>query len=300
MGRFSPLFYGKKDQQLPFTDSDGLYDFPSSDGKGNYLLVNNRKTTSGKRKERKSSKSGNWKLFFFNLIFFFSIYSFSSCRVYCDGWRTRFRRRRWRSYNTTNLIKLSPTQGPSTSPNRGGASTTLTLVAGGSQHHNQHNQQLDVPGKEHGHRPHSPPKHSGSRKSPKRRPIQRHNIASSSSSTESLVPSPAKEQLPGRGLGKCELNARLRMKSTLLQCLIMWSVFRHCFMSLFRRLRRHLSHKDNLPHVQQRQHTDHLRLWRRDWRGRSLISEMWRLFAEIRRLIRKGTPSKIDQTLVII
>lgn len=59
MGRFSPLFYGKKDQQLPFTDSDGLYDFPSSDGKGNYLLVNNRKTTSGKRKERKSSKSGN-------------------------------------------------------------------------------------------------------------------------------------------------------------------------------------------------------------------------------------------------
>lgn len=61
MGRFSPLFYGKKDQQLPFTDSDGLYDFPSSDGKGNYLLVNSRKTTSSRRKERKSSKSGNWK-----------------------------------------------------------------------------------------------------------------------------------------------------------------------------------------------------------------------------------------------
>lgn len=59
MGRFSPLFYGKKDQQLPFTDSDGLYDFPSSDGKGNYLLVNSRKTTSSRRKERKSSKSGN-------------------------------------------------------------------------------------------------------------------------------------------------------------------------------------------------------------------------------------------------
>ncbi|ERL91607.1 hypothetical protein D910_08937 [Dendroctonus ponderosae] len=31
MGRFSPLFYGKNKDLLPFTDSDGLYDFPSSD-----------------------------------------------------------------------------------------------------------------------------------------------------------------------------------------------------------------------------------------------------------------------------
>uniref|UniRef100_A0A1B0EZZ6 Uncharacterized protein n=1 Tax=Phlebotomus papatasi TaxID=29031 RepID=A0A1B0EZZ6_PHLPP len=54
MGRFSPLFYGKKDQQLPFTDSDGLYDFPSSDGKGNTMTTNHRKNT-GKRRERKSS-----------------------------------------------------------------------------------------------------------------------------------------------------------------------------------------------------------------------------------------------------
>ncbi|XP_050099213.1 uncharacterized protein LOC126579711 [Anopheles aquasalis] len=34
LDRFSTAFYGRKDQQLPFTDSDGLYDFPSSDGKG--------------------------------------------------------------------------------------------------------------------------------------------------------------------------------------------------------------------------------------------------------------------------
>lgn len=57
MGRFSPLFYGKKDNQLPFTDSDGLYDFPSSDGKGNNL-IHQRK--SSKRRERKSSRSGRF------------------------------------------------------------------------------------------------------------------------------------------------------------------------------------------------------------------------------------------------
>lgn len=31
MGRFSPLFYGRNKDLLPFTDSDGLYDFPSTD-----------------------------------------------------------------------------------------------------------------------------------------------------------------------------------------------------------------------------------------------------------------------------
>lgn len=46
MTRFSLQFYGKKDQQLPFTDSDGLYDFPSSDGKGGL-------THPRKRRERK-------------------------------------------------------------------------------------------------------------------------------------------------------------------------------------------------------------------------------------------------------
>lgn len=59
IGRFSPQFYGKKDQQLPFTDSDGLYDFPSSDGKGSGATVQHRKST-GRRRERKSSKSSKF------------------------------------------------------------------------------------------------------------------------------------------------------------------------------------------------------------------------------------------------
>lgn len=57
MGRFSPQFYGKKDQRLPFTDSDGLYDFPSSDGKGGTCDLGQHRKTTGKRRERKSSKS---------------------------------------------------------------------------------------------------------------------------------------------------------------------------------------------------------------------------------------------------
>lgn len=57
IGRFSPLFYGKKDHQLPFTDSDGLYDFPSSDGKS-YNTTHHSKKSSMKRKERKSSRAG--------------------------------------------------------------------------------------------------------------------------------------------------------------------------------------------------------------------------------------------------
>ncbi|KAL5276304.1 hypothetical protein ACFFRR_001878 [Megaselia abdita] len=56
LGRFSPHFYGRKDQ-LPFTDSDGLYDFPSSDGKGAAPYSHQRRSSSKKR-ERKSSKSG--------------------------------------------------------------------------------------------------------------------------------------------------------------------------------------------------------------------------------------------------
>ncbi|XP_073829879.1 uncharacterized protein isoform X3 [Musca autumnalis] len=54
IGRFSPHFYGRKDQ-LPFTDSDGLYDFPSSDGKGTSAQSFQRRSSSKKR-ERKSSK----------------------------------------------------------------------------------------------------------------------------------------------------------------------------------------------------------------------------------------------------
>lgn len=57
MGRFSPQFYGKKDQRLPFTDSDGLYDFPSSDGKGGTSDLSQHRKSTGKRRERRSSKT---------------------------------------------------------------------------------------------------------------------------------------------------------------------------------------------------------------------------------------------------
>ncbi|XP_046801594.1 uncharacterized protein LOC111685989 isoform X3 [Lucilia cuprina] len=56
IGRFSPHFYGRKDQ-LPFTDSDGLYDFPSSDGKGTSVhTFSHQRRSSSKKRERKSSK----------------------------------------------------------------------------------------------------------------------------------------------------------------------------------------------------------------------------------------------------
>lgn len=81
IGRFSPQFYGKRDIQLPFTDSDGLYDFPSSDGKGGASTVHHRKST-GKRRERKSSKSsnknGNHDHTFFLLLKFYPILSILS------------------------------------------------------------------------------------------------------------------------------------------------------------------------------------------------------------------------------
>ncbi|ETN63746.1 hypothetical protein AND_004532 [Anopheles darlingi] len=69
LDRFSAAFYGRKDQQLPFTDSDGLYDFPSSDGKGSCtgtgtstglgggsgvaVTLTHRKCAVGRRKERR-------------------------------------------------------------------------------------------------------------------------------------------------------------------------------------------------------------------------------------------------------
>ncbi|XP_053678642.1 uncharacterized protein LOC128729018 [Anopheles nili] len=58
MERFSPMFYGKKDQHLPFTDSDGLYDFPSSDGKsaGCAIITTHRKCV-GRRKDRRVARS---------------------------------------------------------------------------------------------------------------------------------------------------------------------------------------------------------------------------------------------------
>lgn len=60
MGKFSSLFFGKTEQQLPFTDSDGLYDFPSSDGKGGIAATQHKKSSSGRRRERKSSRAGNY------------------------------------------------------------------------------------------------------------------------------------------------------------------------------------------------------------------------------------------------
>lgn len=62
MAQFSPQFYGKKDQQLPFTDSDGLYDFPSSDGKGGTSALSQHRKSTGKRRERRSSKTCKMKL----------------------------------------------------------------------------------------------------------------------------------------------------------------------------------------------------------------------------------------------
>lgn len=61
VARFSPSFYGSK--SFPFTDSDELYDFPSSDGKAGSTLSTQLKKCAEKRKERKNSKS--CKIFYF-------------------------------------------------------------------------------------------------------------------------------------------------------------------------------------------------------------------------------------------
>lgn len=58
MSTFSPQFYNRKDQTLPFTDSDGLYDFPSSDGRGNTIKMHHVKKSSVKRRDRKLSRGG--------------------------------------------------------------------------------------------------------------------------------------------------------------------------------------------------------------------------------------------------
>lgn len=62
LGRFSPHFYNKHKDFLPFTDSDGLYDFPSSDcAPQNKVSVvstmqQHRKST-GRKREKKSARS---------------------------------------------------------------------------------------------------------------------------------------------------------------------------------------------------------------------------------------------------
>ncbi|CAG9761695.1 unnamed protein product [Ceutorhynchus assimilis] len=54
MGRFSPLFYGKNKDLLPFTDSDGLYDFPSSD-KVNVATYQHKKV--GRKREKRALRA---------------------------------------------------------------------------------------------------------------------------------------------------------------------------------------------------------------------------------------------------
>ncbi|KAL0270830.1 UNVERIFIED_CONTAM: hypothetical protein PYX00_008110 [Menopon gallinae] len=67
LGRFSPMFYSKtKNDPLPFTDSDGLYDFPSSDcipsnNKGVQAGVSSHRKSTGRRRERRSSYRGGSK-----------------------------------------------------------------------------------------------------------------------------------------------------------------------------------------------------------------------------------------------
>lgn len=60
--RFSPQFYNnRKEQILPFTDSDGLYDFPSSDGKGHSTNEPSTcKRNSTRKRERKLSRGGSY------------------------------------------------------------------------------------------------------------------------------------------------------------------------------------------------------------------------------------------------
>ncbi|XP_071057498.1 uncharacterized protein [Onthophagus taurus] len=60
VGRFSPQFYGGHKDLLPFTDSDGLYDFPSSDKVNSIsggIHQQHRKSTGRKRGEKRMTRS---------------------------------------------------------------------------------------------------------------------------------------------------------------------------------------------------------------------------------------------------
>lgn len=61
LGRFSPQFYNKQKDLLPFTDSDGLYDFPSSDcapqNKVNVASMMQQHRKSGRKREKKSTRT---------------------------------------------------------------------------------------------------------------------------------------------------------------------------------------------------------------------------------------------------
>lgn len=53
MGRFSPQFYGKSKDFLPFTDSDGLYDFPSSEKMNIASTTQQHRKSTGRKREKK-------------------------------------------------------------------------------------------------------------------------------------------------------------------------------------------------------------------------------------------------------
>ncbi|XP_031632855.1 uncharacterized protein LOC116346788 isoform X2 [Contarinia nasturtii] len=134
--RFSPLFYNRKEQQiLPFTDSDGLYDFPSSDGKGHSNAL--CKKSNMRKRERKLSRGVP--------------------------------------------IALSPTKANSTDF----LQRETTTMSNPSQ---QSMQMFQV------------------RKSPKKRPLKRYTMVSSSSSSESLTDTKARFglYLKGKSLKRTE------------------------------------------------------------------------------------------------
>lgn len=56
LDRFSPQFYGRNKDVLPFTDSDGLYDFPSSDKVNVASAPHQHRKSTGRRREKKCVK----------------------------------------------------------------------------------------------------------------------------------------------------------------------------------------------------------------------------------------------------
>lgn len=60
LGRFSPQFYGR---QLPFTDSDGLYDFPSSECvKGGSCKGSSIQRKAGRRRDRRTTRTASHEM----------------------------------------------------------------------------------------------------------------------------------------------------------------------------------------------------------------------------------------------
>lgn len=166
MSSFSPLFYNRKEQTLPFTDSDGLYDFPSSDGKGNSIKMHHVKKSSVKRRDRKLSRGGTFNL-----------------KSQIESLKLQF-----------VLLFYQQQKIPVTIPSPTKCSILLDLPI----------KETPTPNGQSSSKSHN----TSVRKSPKRRPIQRHAIISSSSSTESLPASSKGTQF--------HLSAAKRPKKTLL------------------------------------------------------------------------------------